>query len=322
MTQPGLLGNLLPPGDDWVGRKLRDVARELDELRAARTLESASIGAGGITIAGGAIRIPHTAPAGGIDMSIAQGSTTAANGQAADGGVIMFVPTSTPTAPAQLYGVTSPAWPGLAGVAMESSPEPTKGTQGSVLCDINAASIQAYQSTPYADAFVSALVGQSDNRAQVRIYVSDAQGGGSQDFRFSARPDMADLGSVGADVGLKFTAGELRVVKYSNGTTYAPIRASSFPVASSREVKDVDGPVPFDAVEAVKAAPVAQWRYRPEFADDRMTHFSPMAEDLPAELTHDAGGVLSVDTTSLIGVLWDAVGKLAARVEALEGAKT
>lgn len=36
--------NSIPEGDDWIARKLRDLEREITELRSARSLEASSIG--------------------------------------------------------------------------------------------------------------------------------------------------------------------------------------------------------------------------------------------------------------------------------------
>lgn len=56
MTTPGLPSSPLPAGWDWIPRELKALRREVQQLRAARSLESASIGAG-IDITNGAVRI-------------------------------------------------------------------------------------------------------------------------------------------------------------------------------------------------------------------------------------------------------------------------
>lgn len=48
MSQPGTLGNQIPAGEDWISRKLADLERQIREMRAERSLESASIGDGGL----------------------------------------------------------------------------------------------------------------------------------------------------------------------------------------------------------------------------------------------------------------------------------
>ncbi|MEU1240032.1 hypothetical protein ABZ388_06705 [Micromonospora parva] len=53
-----------PPGDDWLMRRLTDLERQVRELQAGRRLEAATIGAGGLTVAGGTIRILD--PSGGL----------------------------------------------------------------------------------------------------------------------------------------------------------------------------------------------------------------------------------------------------------------
>lgn len=42
------VGRKAPKGEDWVPKKIRELEQAIAELRAARTLESASIGAGGL----------------------------------------------------------------------------------------------------------------------------------------------------------------------------------------------------------------------------------------------------------------------------------
>lgn len=53
----GLISDQAPPGPDYLIRRITDLERQIRELVAGRRLEAASIGAGGITITGGSIRI-------------------------------------------------------------------------------------------------------------------------------------------------------------------------------------------------------------------------------------------------------------------------
>lgn len=55
MVTTGLPASQLPPGGDWIARRFRDLERQIRELRAGRGLEAAQIGAGGLTVKGGAI---------------------------------------------------------------------------------------------------------------------------------------------------------------------------------------------------------------------------------------------------------------------------
>lgn len=50
MTHPGALGAQMPPGDDWIGRQLRDLQRQLDELSAGRSGEASAITAGATVV--------------------------------------------------------------------------------------------------------------------------------------------------------------------------------------------------------------------------------------------------------------------------------
>lgn len=47
----------VPPGVDWISRRLTDLERQMRELQAGRRLEAATIGAGGLTVKGGSIRV-------------------------------------------------------------------------------------------------------------------------------------------------------------------------------------------------------------------------------------------------------------------------
>lgn len=47
------ISNAAPRGDDWIVKELADLKRQIRELAAARTLESASIDQGGLTLQGG-----------------------------------------------------------------------------------------------------------------------------------------------------------------------------------------------------------------------------------------------------------------------------
>lgn len=50
----------IPPGPDWIMRRLADLERQVRELTAGRRLEASSISAGGVTVdGGGTIRVLH-----------------------------------------------------------------------------------------------------------------------------------------------------------------------------------------------------------------------------------------------------------------------
>ena len=83
MTAPRL-GMGMPPDDSWVGRRLDDLQRQLNELRAARTLEAATIGKGGLTIAGGSL-VVEDASGNVIDTVDASGITVSGGKLVVDG---------------------------------------------------------------------------------------------------------------------------------------------------------------------------------------------------------------------------------------------
>jgi hypothetical protein len=61
MAIPTLGSQVSGGGEDWIAREIADLRRELTELRAARTLEAATIEAGGLTVRGGQIVIQDVA---------------------------------------------------------------------------------------------------------------------------------------------------------------------------------------------------------------------------------------------------------------------
>lgn len=53
------VGDQVPPSADWLGRELRQLRRDIEELRAERSLQSSTIGAGGLVIDGGTLVVRH-----------------------------------------------------------------------------------------------------------------------------------------------------------------------------------------------------------------------------------------------------------------------
>lgn len=178
------------------------------------------------------------------------------------------------------------------------------GGAGSFLeLDEAVATIEVDSATSTPVASLSIYTGQAD-------FVFGVSGG------VSVRPNAVD-----APAGVTLYGGsgtDWHATALGTTTTYVPIKASAFTVSSSREVKHDITDLPFDAAEAVKAAPAQAWRYLPDHAADQTQHFGPMAEDLPGELTQVIGGVRSVDLGGLVGTLWAALGQALARIEALE----
>lgn len=61
MTQPGSPGSQLPPGPDALVRRMRELEQRLSTLEHQRSLESATIGKGGLTVQdNGSIRVIDT----------------------------------------------------------------------------------------------------------------------------------------------------------------------------------------------------------------------------------------------------------------------
>lgn len=83
--QPGNLASLVPDGDDWIARKFRELQQQIDELRGARRLEAASIGAGGLHVKGGTLSIEDDGSLTVIDPSTGRTVTALGTGTVPDG---------------------------------------------------------------------------------------------------------------------------------------------------------------------------------------------------------------------------------------------
>lgn len=137
------------------------------------------------------------------------------------------------------------------------------------------------------------------------------------------RPSSGGGGDAAAWTGVNKNSGVLfggNRVFICDATTLIdkPLTCSSLTQSSGRESKRDIVDLEVDALMIVRQAPVYQWRYQHE--DDTHVHVGPVAEDLPPEVIQYADEYPDrplVDLGSMIGVLWDAVATLAARVEQL-----
>lgn len=130
------LGQLVPDGDDALPRRLRDLERELMQMRAARSLEASSIGAGGLTIMdGGSIAIKD-----GGGVNIADGGNIAIK----DGGTLTVDDSAGHTMPLSQLAF------GLRGASTEAQ---TTGTKNS--WRYGAPSVSFRTETGYAIVIVS-----------------------------------------------------------------------------------------------------------------------------------------------------------------------
>jgi hypothetical protein len=132
---------------------------------------------------------------------------------------------------------------------------------------------------------------------------------------------------------------------------YAGIAASAFTMGSGRALKDRVEPIPFDSVQVVKNAKSLMWEYptdriraakpnvtlsgatkeHPDFQPEWTSpppqpkkHFGPMAEDIPEQMRRvvNETGEPHLDLGDMIGVLWDAVGKLSTELDATKSRLT
>lgn len=310
---------------DYWPRRIKAIEDQIAAQRTARSLQSAEIGAGGITVQGGAIILQDNRGStvasldqGGIHVNPGAGKTSIALQIGTDSGnpagELLFMSShGDPAAPARvlLQDGSGAGFPAL----VLASQQATNGQNTSV--QVAPDSLWLYANAPSSSGNY-ASVGLTPTGLSV---TTSGLNGDTADFvmRGTGVGATLDMGNVSLQAN---QAPELRVLA-PGGTTYLPCRASSFPTGSSREIKQDVEPIPFDSVAAVEAAPAQQWSYRPEFADEHgLRHIGPFAEDLPADLVTTTDGIKGVDLLSLVGVLWDAVGKLSARVSALEAAQT
>jgi hypothetical protein len=120
-----------------------------------------------------------------------------------------------------------------------------------------------------------------------------------------------------ASLVMPSSTAEVRVRDFQD-STYIPIRASAFTVSSSGEVKQTLEPLPWSALDVVRAAAAHQWRYQVEHGDPDRLHYGPVTEDLPEELVDRTSEIPAIDLVSMIGVLWGAVQELADRLDAAQ----
>ena len=134
-------------------------------------------------------------------------------------------------------------------------------------------------------------------------------------------------GFWGNGAGIKMEAGQV-LVTGDELDGFGVIKASEFAVASSAEVKRdvvlVDDPsVALDPEQVVRDAPAVQFNYVDD-APDVAPRLGVLAEQLPPELTHlgpdgKGGQVLSLNLASQLGLHHAVLGRILARLDALEG---
>jgi hypothetical protein len=119
----------------------------------------------------------------------------------------------------------------------------------------------------------------------------------------------------GHNVGFRMVPGSTTITDVvidafkNNSNAYCAIRASAFTVSSWSGVKHSVRESTLNALDVIRANPPLEWA----FDGETQMHLGPMADDLPEVLSPDGRGV---DTTSMIGLLWKAIGELEARLEA------
>lgn len=108
-----------------------------------------------------------------------------------------------------------------------------------------------------------------------------------------------------------------------NGAGYVPIYASGYPGTSSRTIKTDEASLAVDPEQVLRELESKQWRYifEVDTDPDAPLHYGPIAEDAAAvepSLVTMAMGTPAIDVRDLTGVLWAALRKTIARVDALE----
>ncbi|MDP9870464.1 MULTISPECIES: phage baseplate assembly protein V [Streptosporangium] len=110
---------------------------------------------------------------------------------------------------------------------------------------------------------------------------------------------------------------DAKVHAKKSNSGYVAMVATAFEIASTTELKERIRPLTTDALAAVKAAPSYEWCYTSDHTSDSRLHVGPLLEDLPEVVQASAS---TVDTGAVIGILWEAVRTLSAKVELLEQA--
>ncbi len=300
------IDNNLPRGADWVPKKLyqlNDAVMGL--LSGRRILNKAVIDSGGIeVINNGAVTVNPGGTSVALKTLVDPASGTAVGSEIAFG-------SSDPSKALR-----------SAAVVLADGTNPEFVVQGFPNGNGDAAALFLFANIAEMQA--------SDTPSGGLAHVGVAAGASSP---YPAGAVLLDAGSAhltfhGDGVSTYYDTGFLRWVAVDNSVSvqefraqttssaYVPIRAAAFTVTSSREVKTDIVEIPFDALGAVMAAEPMQWSYDEAFAADPNPHVSPMAEDLPTELVHEADGVKSIDPLSLTGTLWEAVRQLSAQVAA------
>lgn len=154
---------------------------------------------------------------------------------------------------------------------------------------------------------------------------------------FRARRITATTGAIstidGGDAALQFTGSDARITNQAVNA-FKPILASAFTVSSSRLGKKAIRN--FDPFPILLGAPAQQWQYADEVEEGIAEHYGPMLEDLPESLHRrlegrprlkpggradvvadwEAGEDMGVvDLAAMVGVLWEAVRRLAQRAQ-------
>ena len=287
MTQPGSIGAQVPQdGFTRVNRDIADLRRQIRENAAARTLNAATIDAGGISVIdGGAITV---GPSGGTTVVL-----SVDNDGVNDYGKVTFTSAFDRTGDPASLTLLDPS--GAPDSLVLSSPTDADGS--GTFVQLGDSTITLEVDSPASSTPVASL----------SLY------NGECDLTFPAGGVSFRPNAVDAPAGVTLYGGtgtNWAATALGTTTTYVPIKASAFTVSSTSAVKHDVGALPFDPLQLIAAAPAKSWRYLPEHAADQTTHFSPLADDLPAELVVDD----SVDLRDLVGVLWAAVGTLAQRL--------
>lgn len=301
MTSFGL-ATALPADENELARRVLDVEKRVAQQAAARTLDAATIGSGGLVVKdSGSISVN---PDG---TSIALRTYGAPGTEQISALEFASADKSLAATPARILLVDSGA-----GSLLEMTSIPNAAGDTAYVSVAGSGGAQMSANSPSTGKGVTFYVNAGASSPAAEQASATISGLGSA---FMFHGSAIDIGGVRL-FALDTTSPEWRC--QTNGGTYVPIRAASFPVGSSRAVKTDIAPIPFDVLAAIEAAKPMQWRYSKDFAEDPVAHISPMAEDLPADLVAEVDGVKTVDLTSLVGTLWEAVGQLSARIRELE----
>lgn len=204
------------------------------------------------------------------------------------------------------------AYPHAAGISWQAVGEPTFSTVEAHGFYARAKGPSAYLESDHSHV-------ADGNGHRVALAHIDASGNVYPNAILEYRLNASNVGylrSPNKDSAIVFEALGIHA-RNAADNAHIPMYASAFTVLSSIDSKSNVEPLPFDSGVVIRNAPSKMW----ERPGSNTKYVGPMAEDLPPQIQRDMNGVMGVDVGSLVGILWDQVGKLTKKVDELSKSK-